>query len=208
MVQVITHGSVLQLQRKKIIILVLCICTCWVAVVTSSSCIVPATSAIAPQSPCPGITLSSSPIDKDAGEHDNKASYEISTYLDPEVGTPEHVKLSINSSSADNYILKDYSFSESEFNLNPGNTKTVTLSMTINYGTTPGNYTVKVDGNATVPEMEWLPPETASTACYVDVYETVVPLPPPVAVPEYNVIGLLALIGILSVVLAAVMRRR
>jgi len=34
------------------------------------------------------------------------------------------------------------------------------------------------------------------------------PQPPPVPVPEYNMIGLLALIGILTITLATVMRKR
>lgn len=47
------------------------------------------------------------------------------------------------------------------------------------------------------------------TSCYVDVHSTVVPYSPPVAVPEYNVIGLLALIGILTIALAfATLRRK
>jgi hypothetical protein len=189
------------LQHKKIIIFILCICILWVVVATT--CIVLVTAKVAPKSPGPGITLSSSPIDQYAGKYDNKASYTIR--VKSETTVTETVTLSVNQ-SFDYSILRDYSFSDNNFNLAPGDTKDVTLSMTIYYGTTPRNYTIKVDGSATY--LPWLPPETTSTACYVEVRSTVVPLPPPVPVPEYNAIGLLALIGILSVVLATVMMRR
>ena len=176
------------------------------------------------QNPGPGITLSAIAIDDSAGGADNTAVYTISAFLDPGVGVSEHVNLSINQSSSPSWI---YTFSENEFDIDPGDTKGVMLTMVIPDGVTAGNYNVTVNSNATVPTKPWLPPETTFARCFVNVSSTIVaptptptptpspsptptptPTPPPVPVPEYNIFGLLALVGILSVVLATIVLMR
>lgn len=181
---------------------------------------------VLPQSPGPGITLTAIAIDDSAGGTDNTAVYTISAYLDPGVGESEHVNLSINQSSSPSWT---YTFSENEFDIDPGDTKGVILSIEIPDGVTAGNYFVTVNSNATVPTKPWLPPETTFAQCFVNVSSTIVaptptptptptpspsptptptPTPPPVPVPEYNIFGLLALISVLSVVLATIVLRR
>jgi hypothetical protein len=128
-----------------------------------------------PKHPGPGITMSSFVIDGSAGGTDNTAIYNISVFLDPEVGISEHANLSIAPSSPGwTYIL-----SKTEFDIDPGETENVTLTMLIPVGTTAGNYVVRVNGNATVPSMPWLPPETTFSQCSVNVTETIVSPTPP-----------------------------
>ncbi len=180
---------------------------CFAAVITSLALgFVPTASSsdIGPKSPGPGITLTSIPIDPSAGDTDNAAEYTIRVTSEADV--TETVTLSINESSSGYNVLREYSFSENNFDLAVGETKNVTLTLTIIYGTTPGNYTIKVDGYATW--LDWLPPDYACTVCYVEVSSTVTPSPAPRALPEFNMMGLLALIGMLSVVLARGMRKR
>lgn len=161
---------------------------------------------IGPKSPGPGITLSSIPIDASAGGTDNQVEYTISVTSEADV--TETVTLSINESDPDcDYDkVRGASFSDNDFDLAVGATTNVTLTLTIIYGTTPGNYTIKVDGHATW--LEWLPPDYAYTVCYADVSSTITPYAAPIALPEFNMIGLMGLIGIVSVVLATVMRKR
>lgn len=150
----------------------------------------------------PGITLSSIAIDDSAGGTDNTAVYNISAYLDPEVGVSEHVELSIDPSSP-NWA---YTFSETEFDMVPGDTKNVTLSMELPDGTTAGNYFIKVNGNASVLGIPGLPPETAFTQCFVNVSATVVMSA--AAVPTLMPTGIIALAGLLAVVAVGRIRRK
>ena len=150
----------------------------------------------------PGITLSSIAIDDSAGGTDNTAVYNISAYLDPEVGVSEHVELSIDPSSP-NWA---YTFSETEFDMEPGDTKNVTLSMELPDGTTAGNYFIKVNGNASVLGIPGLPSETAFTQCFVNVSATVVMSA--AAVPTLMPTGIIALAGLLAVVAVGRIRRK
>ncbi len=161
---------------------------------------------VGPKSPGPGITLTSIPINPSVGDTDNIAEYTIRVKSKGDV--TETVTLSINESDPDyDYDkVRDASFSDNNFDLAAGDTKNVTLTLTIIYGTTPGNYTIKVDGYATW--LDWLPPDYACTVCYVEVSSTVTPSPAPRALPEFNMTGIMALIGILSVVLAKGVRDR
>ncbi|MDD2666427.1 MAG: hypothetical protein PHD13_06450 [Methanocellales archaeon] len=154
----------------------------------------------------PGISLSAYVIDAEAGEHDNEVEYTIRAMSESTV--TENVKLSINESSPDYSIIRDYSFSESNFDLSPGSTKNVTLSLTIEYGTDAGNKTITVDSNASFTIGSTTYYDLSYTSFYVEVISPVTPYSAPVALPELNMMGLMILIGILSVVLATVMVKR
>ena len=150
----------------------------------------------------PGVTLSSIAIDDSAGGTDNTAVYNISDYLDPEVGVSEHVELSIDPSSP-NWT---YTFSETVFDMDPGDTKNVTLTMELPDGTTAGNYLIKVKCNASVPAMPGFPPETTFTQCFVNVSATVVTYA--AAVPTLMPTVIIALAGLLAVVAVGRIRRK
>ena len=154
----------------------------------------------------PGISLSTYVIDAEVGEHDNEVRYTINAISESTV--TETVTLSINESSPDYSIIKAHSFSENDFVLSAGATKNVTLSLTIEYGTDAGNKTIIVDSNASYTIGPTTYYETAYTSFYVVVSSTVVPYSVPIALPEFNTMGLTGLIGILSVVLATVMKKR
>ncbi|MDD2777417.1 MAG: hypothetical protein PHS47_02330 [Methanocellales archaeon] len=154
----------------------------------------------------PGISLSAYVIDAKVGEHDNEVQYTINAMSESTV--TETVKLSINESSPDYNIIRDYSFSDDDFDLSPGATNNVTLSLTIEYGTNAGNKTITVDSNASFTIGSTTYYDLSYTSFYVEVTSTVTPYSAPRALPEFNSIGLMTLIGILSVVLATVMRKR
>lgn len=154
----------------------------------------------------PGISLSTYVIDAEVGEHDNEVEYIISAMSEATV--TETVTLSINESSPDYYIIRDYSFSNNNFDLAAGATNNVTLSLSIEYGTGTGNKTIIVDSNASYTIGPTTYYDLSYTSFYVVVSSTVVPYSAPTALPEFNMIGLVGLIGILSVVLATVMIKR
>ncbi|MFC1786985.1 hypothetical protein ACFLY8_03015 [Halobacteriota archaeon] len=154
----------------------------------------------------PGISLSTYIIDADVGEHDNEVEYIINAMSEATV--TETVTLSINESSPDYYIIRDYSFSDSNFDLAPGATNNVTLSLSIEYGTGAGNKIIIVESNASYTIGSTTYYDISYTSFYVEVSSTVIPYSAPTALPEFNMVGLAGLIGILSVVLATVMKKR
>ena len=154
----------------------------------------------------PGISLSAYIIDAEVGQHDNEVEYIISAMSEATV--TETVTLSINESSPDYNIIRDYSFSDNNFDLSPGATNNVTLSLTIEYGTSAGDKTIIVDSNASYTIGSTTYYDLSYTSFYVEVSSTVVPYSVPLALPEFNTIGLTGLIGILSVVLATFMKKR
>ncbi|GEM_PF-4874059 len=154
----------------------------------------------------PGISLSAYVIDAEVGEHDNEVQYTLNAMSESTV--TETVKLSLNESSPDYNIIRDYSFSENTFDLSPGSTKNVTLSLTIEYGTGAGNKTITVDSNASFAIGSTTYYDLSYTSFYVEVISTVTPYSAPIALPELNMMGLMTLIGVLSVVLARGIRKR
>lgn len=154
----------------------------------------------------PGISLSAYIIDAEVGQHDNEVEYIISAMSETTV--TETVTLSINESSPDYNIIRDHSFSDNTFDLSPGATNNVTLSLTIEYGTSAGNKIIIVDSNASYTIGSTTYYDLSYTSFYVEVFSTVTPYAAPIALPEFNIVGLTGLIGILSVVLATVLKKR
>ena len=77
--------------------------------------------------------------------------------------------------------------------------------MQLPQGTPAGNYIIKVNSNATVPLMPWLPSEEAFTQCPVTVNAPVVVAP--AQLPALTPAGLLALVGLLAVVAVCGIKR-
>ncbi|NYT00155.1 MAG: hypothetical protein GKB99_00305 [Methanocellales archaeon] len=154
----------------------------------------------------PGISLSAYIIDSEVGQHDNEVEYIINAMSEATV--TETVTLSINESSPDYNIIRDYSFSDSNFDLAAGATNNVTLALTIEYGTGAGDKTIIVDCNASYTIGSTTYYDLSYTSFYVEVSSTITPYSAPIALPEFNTVGLISLIGILSVVIATVMKKR
>ncbi|MFC1787398.1 hypothetical protein ACFLY8_05150 [Halobacteriota archaeon] len=121
----------------------------------------------------PGPTYWTIPINASAGGTDNQSEWNISVVATAVVN--ETVNLSINEtdSNYDYDKLKNASFSESNFTLTPNSTKNVTLTMTIYDGTTPGNYTIKVDLFSLEEGMPPFAGSEGSTILYIEVQSTI-----------------------------------
>jgi hypothetical protein len=155
-------------------IFMFCIVIAVAAVFISST--VPVTADIGIKSPGPGLHVDAYALDNSSGGSDNTAMWNFSVY-DPG-GPLDNVMLSLNSTdpyyAPNNTILYNYSFSENDFHLSREEKKNVTLTMTIKYNTTMGNYNLKIDGKGLTEVLE---NTTAYSVCYVNVTEKVIPAP-------------------------------
>ncbi|MDD2777843.1 MAG: hypothetical protein PHI16_02950, partial [Methanocellales archaeon] len=121
----------------------------------------------------PGPTYRSVPINASAGGTDNQSEWIIS--VEATAAANETINLSINETDPnyDYVILKNASFSEDNFTLPPSSTKNVTLTLTIYDGTTPENYTIKVDCFSLEEGWPEFMKAYTSTILYIEVQSTI-----------------------------------
>lgn len=96
----------------------------------------------------------------------------------------EHIVLSIDNPR----VGWTYTFSQSEFDLDPGATVEVDLSITVPVGTSIGTYYHDVKGDAYLPGFEFL--GSVETSTYTNVETIAIPEYPTIALPVMIVLGL------------------
>ena len=160
---------------------------------------------ISPMSP--GITVSIVAIDQETGGEDHHAEYYVEVKSITDV--TEQVNLTIRPAKPSELLpgekaadIKWFDWTSKEFDLAAGETKQYRLLVSLPAGVDIGNYRFVSEGTATVPGFPWLPAEFSDSKAIIVTSSITI------SVPEFNIFGLLALIGILSVVLATIVLRR
>jgi len=143
----------------------------------------------------PGINVSIEVIDQITGGADLSAEYNVK--VESITNVAEDVVLTIRSAESselstgeDPADISWFDWTSQSFSLAAGDTEEFPLYASLPAGVSEGDYRFVADGEATVPNMPWLPAEDSDSKEIVVVTEETIPEFSTIALPAVTILGL------------------